>query len=110
MNSRIDPQIGRAYEENMVRDMQRKGATASEAMRYVMDRRKRSRKLRSIALTAKVHPTTLSRFIKGTGGTTLYSAELIANAMGYRLTLEEFDEKADSYVPDDRSYRLRDDD
>lgn len=99
--------IPRAIESLTVARIQREGATASEALQYVLDCRRQKRKLSETARSADVPKNTLWRMIKGEGSTTLYSAERIAEALGYRLTLEVYDETLNTFVPDDDSYRMR---
>ena len=100
--------IGRKLEQKTVAKMQNEGATAEEAIRYVLQCRRRHRGLRRIALAAGICPNTVSRIVNNEGGITYYNAEMLVHALGYRLTLEVLDEKADSYIPDDDSHRMHD--
>lgn len=99
--------IPRAIESLTVARIQREGATASEALQYVLKCRRQRRKVRETARSADIPVNTLWRLMNGEGGTTLYNAERIAEALGYRLTLEVLDETLNTFVPDDDSYRMR---
>lgn len=104
--SQIRP-IPRAYEQLTVERLQREGATATEVIQYLLECRRASRKVAHVARSAGLPNNTVWRIIRQEGGTTLYNAERIAEAMGYRLTLEVLDETLNTFVPDDDSYRMR---
>lgn len=105
--STLDRPLPRTIEEMTVARIQREGATASEALQYVAKNRRASRKIKQLCDSCGVSKNTITRLIQGTGTPTLYSAELFAEACGYRLTLEVNDETLNTFVPDDDSYRMR---
>lgn len=104
---KLDRSLPKTIEEMTVARIQREGATASEALQYVMRMRRADRKVSEVCESAGLSTGVATRFLQGKGTPNLYTAELLAEACGYKLTLEVRNETRNTYVPGDDSYRMR---